>query len=298
MHCTTVTPVIPPDYQGAMNTWSPHVVSSLELHIAFLNGDKADREFVMKTANEWVEHVNLSHARMQDVLKVYRSLGKHRLWLRFAWDNVDPNTQSDPAKAQIRIDLQATESWSYIGTDAVTSVLSPAPTMCLSLLKDPNHPAWGYAWRRNHVLHEFGHALGLVHEHQLPLCNKLKENEVIGHFRAKHTDAQQQAKAEKYARENILPVYGHKQLSYAKGPNPDTDSIMIYPLHRDWLQDPSKAKVRIAFLKILLFVLMFQSCRFCRSSTGWVAGLRVNCRQATWRGFSGRTATGCPATDE
>ena len=129
--------------------------------------------------------------------------------------------------------------------------------MCLSLLKDPNHPAWGYAWRRNHVLHEFGHALGLVHEHQLPLCNKLKENEVIGHFRAKHTDAQQQAKAEKYARENILPVYGHKQLSYAKGPQPDPDSIMIYPLHRDWLQDPSKAKARVAFLTILLFVLMF-----------------------------------------
>ena len=39
--CTTVIP--PPDYQGAMNKWTQHQLPNLELCIAFLNGEEADR---------------------------------------------------------------------------------------------------------------------------------------------------------------------------------------------------------------------------------------------------------------
>ncbi len=51
------------------------------------------------------------------------------------------------------------KSWSKVGVDAV-SVDKSKPTMVLGLKKGDN----GY--NKHIVIHEFGHALGLEHEHQ------------------------------------------------------------------------------------------------------------------------------------
>jgi len=234
--CTTVIP--PPDYQGAMNKWTQHQLPNLELCIAFLNGEEADRKFVMETANEWVEQVDLAHERMREVLQSQSTLQRHRLWLRFKWLNVDPATQVDLSTAHIRINF-GTESLSCIGSDAL-SVVSPAPTMHLSLHTDPNHPKWQKAWRRNHVLHEFGHALGLLHEHQLPQRHPLLRDKVIAYY-----TPQMGEKAAKFVEKNILPIYSNGQVTYVHGLRYDPDSIMIYQLHRDWLENPSEANVSV-----------------------------------------------------
>ena len=52
-------------------------------------------------------------------------------------------------------------SWSYVGSEA-QSVPIGKPTMCLNLRNGSDD------YKRYVVMHEFGHALGLEHEHQRP----------------------------------------------------------------------------------------------------------------------------------
>jgi hypothetical protein len=62
---------------------------------------------------------------------------------------------SNTADAEIRIAFADDGAWSYIGTD------------CLGIPRD--QPTMNFGWLdQGVVLHEFGHALGLIHEHQNP----------------------------------------------------------------------------------------------------------------------------------
>jgi hypothetical protein len=65
--------------------------------------------------------------------------------------------------AKLRVAFQAPSSWSYIGTDAL-GVPRNEPTINFGWLED-SLPEKDY---KQVVLHEFGHALGLIHEHQSP----------------------------------------------------------------------------------------------------------------------------------
>jgi hypothetical protein len=64
---------------------------------------------------------------------------------------------------QIRITTTPGGSWSYIGTDART-IAAGSPTMNYGWLT-PTTPDAEYS---RVVLHEFGHAIGCIHEHQHP----------------------------------------------------------------------------------------------------------------------------------
>lgn len=70
---------------------------------------------------------------------------------------------SKEANADIRISTNTTLNGSSIGTDALT-VEAGQPTMYIGL--KPSDPDFKVT-----VLHEFGHALGLEHEHQHPQAN-------------------------------------------------------------------------------------------------------------------------------
>ena len=83
-------------------------------------------------------------------------------WCQFA--NIKFNFAASKTSAQIRISFVADDgSWSYIGTDCL-GIAKSKPTMNYGWLKDDTDDT---EYERV-VVHEFGHALGAIHEHQNP----------------------------------------------------------------------------------------------------------------------------------
>jgi Astacin (Peptidase family M12A) len=83
-------------------------------------------------------------------------------WEAFA--NIKFNFAASKSKAHIRISFKADDgSWSYIGTDNL-GIPKREPTMNFGWLTDTTDER---EYERV-VVHEFGHALGAIHEHQNP----------------------------------------------------------------------------------------------------------------------------------
>ena len=108
-----------------------------EIKIAFLEGDTGLQDRVKAAAEQWLSRT-----------------GAH---LTFTWLN-------DANSADIRISFSRKGSWSLLGRYAQLRTDKTEPTMNYGWLKpDSTDEAV-----KEVVLHEFGHALGLIHEHQNP----------------------------------------------------------------------------------------------------------------------------------
>jgi hypothetical protein len=105
------------------------------LRVRFLDSPElTDR--VMKAASAWTERANLEFQVVAD------------------------------GPAEIRVTFEGSGNWSALGTDALVPELFPTdgPTMCLAEL-----PIAISSTRVDRLArHEFGHAIGLVHEHSSP----------------------------------------------------------------------------------------------------------------------------------
>lgn len=121
------------------------------------------------------------------------------------------------ANAQIRISFVADSgSWSYIGTDNLV-IPKNEPTMNFGWLKD-NTDATEY---ERVVVHEFGHALGAIHEHQNP-SGGIQWNlpAVYKYFGGPPNNW-----SKKDIETNVVGKYSVTQLNATKF---DPDSIMLY----------------------------------------------------------------------
>jgi hypothetical protein len=134
-----------------------------------------------------------------------------------AWSKV-ANLQlvfDDSPQAEIRITFDANDgAWSYIGTDCREIPLHAA-TMNLG-------------WQDAAViLHEFGHAMGLAHEHQNPAVGiQWKEDVVI-----RDLGGPPNFWDEETVRHNVLDKYSVDQINGTKF---DPDSIMLYAFPGTW----------------------------------------------------------------
>lgn len=121
--------------------------------------------------------------------------------------------------ATVRISFVADAgSWSYVGTDA-------------NYITDQTKPTVNFGWLRDNtssleydrvVLHEFGHVLGLVHEHQLPSTTVCWNKEALYTYYANNhgwTKAQ--------VDQNIINQYSVSQTQYSAF---DPSSIMTYSI--------------------------------------------------------------------
>jgi serralysin len=171
--------------------WQP----GTQVRVAFLEGDYGLQERVRSVAEEWVGP-DLANVGLQFV---------------------------EGTDADIRIAFaQGDGSWSYLGTVA-QQIPAPDATMNYGWLT-PDSPDDEL---RRVVLHEFGHALGLIHEHQNP-------NTPIPWNRAAviaDLSGPPNFWDEPTIENNIFKVYDPDTVSSTPT---DPSSIMMYPIPASW----------------------------------------------------------------
>lgn len=161
-----------------------------KLGVRFLDGSQTQQQRVIEHAMKWCDHANL---------KLNFNAG---------------------ASAEIRISFEADDSsWSAVGTD------------CLSTPDFPkNEPTMNYGWLEDDteedeynrvVLHEFGHALAAIHEHQNPRGGIKWNTAAVYKYFAGAPNFW--SKEDTYY--NVIMKYKEKQLNATEF---DPDSIMLY----------------------------------------------------------------------
>lgn len=169
------------------------------LRCRFLDGDRRVIERCIPYAKEWEKYANVT----------------------FDFGD-DPN-------AEIRISFKYRGSWSFVGTDAL-SVERPDATMNFGWLTNET-TVEEYA---RVVTHEFGHALGLIHEHQNPAANIPWNKEAVYNY--------YKGPPNYWTREqvdiNLFTRYASDITRYSAF---DRQSIMLYPIPSEFVTNPSFA---------------------------------------------------------
>ena len=163
--------------------------------ISFMDGQPALWDRVKTHARTWQKYTNLS------------------LFFR----------QTDDT--QIRISFKQKGSWSHIGT-ACRTVPKNEPTMNFGWLT----PESSDDEVRRVVLHEFGHALACIHEHQNPAGGiKWNKQAVYDYF-----SGEPNYWTKEQIDHNLLETYDKDMTAFTKL---DPKSIMMYPIDRRLTED-------------------------------------------------------------
>ncbi|HEX6624812.1 MAG TPA: M12 family metallopeptidase, partial [Pyrinomonadaceae bacterium] len=171
--------------KGYPKLWKP----GDRLRVRFLDGTPKQRRFVERFVPIWSAYANI----------------------RFEFGD-------DPA-AEIRVSFEQEGSWAYVGTDAL-KVAAGEPTANFGWVTDRTRDTEiDYT-----IIHEFGHVLGLLHEHQNPQAKiPWKKEAVYKTYEGWSRDA---------VNFNLFSKWDPKHFPYEKPF--DRESIMAFPLPSDF----------------------------------------------------------------
>lgn len=156
---------------------------------------------VIQVAQEWLEHANV----------------------HFDWNQ--------PCKeSEIRIAFDpGLGNWSYIGTDALAFQDCEITMNLGELSQDPSEER-----ARHIILHEFGHALGLIHEHQRPASHIQWNREAVIDILSGPPNFWDEEQIEA----NVFSRYDGASSQFREllpnGADFDEKSVMVYPIPTAW----------------------------------------------------------------
>lgn len=162
--------------------------AGMTIRIHFMDGDPGVHQRVATAAGEWMQHANID--------------------LLFG---------AGP-EAEVRISFAIGGSWSHVGTDALR-VPHERPTLNLGWLT----PATLEPELRRVVLHEFGHMLGCIHEHQNPAGGIPWNRQAVYDYYGGPPNNWDQQKID----HNVFETYAEDLTCHT---SVDRDSIMMYPI--------------------------------------------------------------------
>ena len=190
--CVVKVPVIPGRTKGAIvdaARWSKGTM----VRIGFTDGSDDLRDRVFEVGQEWLSRTGAD-------LKFFR--------------------RNKPEDADVRISFAQSGSWSMLGNYAANErgvTMNFGDINVYSSAEDV----------RQVVLHEFGHMMGFMHEHQNPLGGlKWKEDVVIAELAGGNNNW-----SIRDIRENVLNQPDPRTL---RGTPFDPHSIMLYPFPAEW----------------------------------------------------------------
>jgi hypothetical protein len=164
----------------------------ITLGVHFLEGSSDQRDAVRRHASEWIS------GDLGKLLTFEFDVPRHRSQIRVAFTPQDGN-------------------WSYVGNQN-RNIAPSQKTMNIENLS------------RRVVCHEFGHAIGLQHEHLHPAAGIVWDEPAV------IADMAAQGWSEAQTRSNILTRYG-KDAACIGDAQFNRASIMIYPVPRHWTKN-------------------------------------------------------------
>jgi hypothetical protein len=192
--------------------------------VAFYQGSDDLFQLIEQTATEWTALGGQLSFSFKD------AAGRYRHWT--------PNDKS-PA-ANIRIAFDNTGYWSLLGVLAKnvdpgdpTMNFKGFPDQLQKYFRGQNAAEWRTSYAHTTILHEFGHAIGLSHEHFNPQCQKdLKMDTIIAYLMGPPNNW-----SKEQARFNMDAQYYAEILAQQAGPlesklinslTTDQSSVMLY----------------------------------------------------------------------
>ena len=170
------------------------------LQIGFLGGSNFQKLKVMDIASEWLHWANLY----------------------FFWHTSEANTNG---KLDVRVSFDRGKgSWSYVGIDSLAIANQRQATMNFGWLDESTADD---EWSRT-VLHEFGHMLGAIHEHQSPAASIKWDLPLLYQY---YWETQGWSKDQ--VDSNIVRKY-NKGVTNTEF---DRESIMLYPVEQRFTLD-------------------------------------------------------------
>jgi hypothetical protein len=182
--------------------------------VCFWNGTKQTQDFVMKFANDWAKYAAITFD--------YKTDGVNHICQDAQSANIRVSLDDGDARdLYVNQEDNRKGNWSYLGNLDLSNLLVTLnlPDVVKLRSVDP-------LWTRHAIRHEFGHALGLEHEHQRAECSGWFNLEQIAKDTGWTVDR---------AREQVGSFPDSDLAGLGFVGDYDKESVMQYNFARSWL---------------------------------------------------------------
>ncbi len=152
---------------------------------------------------------------------------------------------TDDPRAIIRISFTSARNrfYAFVGKDMLTNQLPDGHNMSLGFVPGEDYESGRPGQVRGLILHEFGHALGLIHEHNRPEAAGafFQDRQKVYDYYARTNDWSQQM-----VDQNVLNIFSAHAIGNST--NFDPDSIMLYYFPPEITIRPTHANYELSAL--------------------------------------------------